>query len=360
MRYWYDALGRRVAKESNAWVRQSSYDGSGYREAETARLNAENGYGMTLYGWGGDRLAWESGTGEYGGSGRTTHYVYEPDSFVPLAQAVHAGWIELHDQPEYDEHYDIDRDPLWSRTNKPRMFAQIGYYQCDQIGTPQEVTDEAGEVAWSVRYKAWGEAKEVIREAARKAGIRNPIRFQGQYFDHETGLHYNRHRYYDPNAGRFISTDPIGLAGGINVYQYAPNPVSWVDPLGLQPTVTGTTKGGLSRCSTEWRQRFGPAQIREHHLIPQAMLRDDDFTSQMKSVGIADPEDYIHRQIAQIPNAEHNSLHADGWNKDWQNWYSNNPNFTRKDLESQTKNMMRNYNIPKSSRNFSGRYGSRC
>ncbi|CAB3762419.1 MULTISPECIES: RHS repeat-associated core domain-containing protein [Burkholderia] len=233
--YWYDALGRRVAKKSNAWVRQSSSDGSGYREAETARLNAEHGYGLTLYGWDGDRLAWESGTGEHAGSnGRTTHYVYEPDSFVPLAQAIHTGWIELHEQPEYDEHYDIDRDPLWSRTNKPVAFAQIGYYQCDQIGTPQEVTDEAGEVAWSARYKAWGAAKEVISEAARKADIRNPIRFQGQYFDHETGLHYNRHRYYDPSSGRFIRKDPIGLVGGLNAYAYVKNPVTWTDPLGLQ------------------------------------------------------------------------------------------------------------------------------
>ncbi|WP_179949182.1 colicin E3/pyocin S6 family cytotoxin, partial [Burkholderia sp. RF4-BP95] len=100
-------------------------------------------------------------------------------------------------------------------------------------GTPQELTDEAGELAWSARYQAWGEAREVISEAARKAGIANPLRFAGQYFDRETGLHYNRHRYYDPGSGRFVSKDPIGLAGGINVYQYAPNPIEWIDPLGL-------------------------------------------------------------------------------------------------------------------------------
>ena len=60
-----------------------------------------------------------------------------------------------------------------------------------------------------------------------------PLRFQGQYFDAETGLHYNRFRYYDPQTGRFTTQDPISLAGGINLYQYAPNPVLWVDPLGL-------------------------------------------------------------------------------------------------------------------------------
>jgi len=60
-----------------------------------------------------------------------------------------------------------------------------------------------------------------------------PLRFQGQYFDEETGLHYNRFRYYDPDCGRFISQDPIGLYGGNNLYQYAPNPVDWIDPEGL-------------------------------------------------------------------------------------------------------------------------------
>ncbi|MEC9573100.1 RHS repeat-associated core domain-containing protein, partial [Escherichia marmotae] len=54
-----------------------------------------------------------------------------------------------------------------------------------------------------------------------------------QYLDRETGLHYNLHRYYDPDVGRFIVTDPIGLNGGINLYAYAPNPISWIDPLGL-------------------------------------------------------------------------------------------------------------------------------
>ena len=63
----------------------------------------------------------------------------------------------------------------------------------------------------------------------------NNLRFQGQYYDDETGLHYNRHRYYNPISGRFISPDPIGLLGGINLYQYAPNTVQWVDPWGLAP-----------------------------------------------------------------------------------------------------------------------------
>ena len=60
-----------------------------------------------------------------------------------------------------------------------------------------------------------------------------PIRFQGQHFDVETGLHYNRFRYFDPDMGMFTTRDPIGLMGGTNVFQYAPNPTGWIDPFGL-------------------------------------------------------------------------------------------------------------------------------
>ena len=107
------------------------------------------------------------------------------------------------------------------------------WYQCDHLGTPQELTDSQGRFAWTSVSKAWGRVTEQRSDWARQHGVRNPIRFQGQYHDHETGLHYNRYRYYDPEVGRFISQDPIGLAGGLNVYQYAPNPVQWIDPLGL-------------------------------------------------------------------------------------------------------------------------------
>lgn len=65
------------------------------------------------------------------------------------------------------------------------------------------------------------------------------LRFQGQYLDRETGLHYNTFRFYDPDIGRFISPDPIGLAGGINLFQYAPEPYGWVDPWGWAPWAHG-------------------------------------------------------------------------------------------------------------------------
>jgi len=88
---------------------------------------------------------------------------------------------------------------------------------------------------------------------AQRQGLTNPIRFQGQYHDRETGLHYNRYRYYDPMVGRFISQDPIGFAGGLNAYQYAPNAVEWVDPLGL----ARIPKSVKTNVANENRQFFG-------------------------------------------------------------------------------------------------------
>ncbi|MGG7636670.1 RHS repeat-associated core domain-containing protein, partial [Pseudomonas sp. ES1] len=142
--------------------------------------------------------------------------------------------IRLHKVPDWSQReYDFEQDPLWHTEVKPQAFEAIAWYHCDHLGTPMELTDEQGNVAWTGEYKAWGEVREERSEWAKQHGLGNPIRFQGQYQDHETGLHYNRHRYYDPIAGRFVSQDPIGLAGGLNFYHYAPNPIDWLDPLGL-------------------------------------------------------------------------------------------------------------------------------
>jgi RHS repeat-associated protein len=134
---------------------------------------------------------------------------------------------------------------------------QVRYYHNDHLGTPRELSRDDGQIVWQATYKAWGNTLKVERPAAealqkqeRLAQAQqapeaqndaNPelweaeqnLRFQGQYFDSETGLHYNRFRYFDPDVGRFISQDPIGFEGGFNLYQYAPNPVEWIDPLGL-------------------------------------------------------------------------------------------------------------------------------
>jgi RHS repeat-associated protein len=224
-RFSYDPLGRRIGKL-------------------TERSSTPGQRSHTVYGWDGDVLAFESSSD--GPQGHTVHYVHEAGSFVPLLQASRAGTVELAPTTDIQAlkaanfgEYDHRLDPLWNGEfdPKPKAFAkeEIAFYQCDHLGTPQELTDHEGKVAWEASYKAWGEAKQAISQAAQKAGFKNPIRFQGQYLDEETGLHYNRYRYYDPESGRFVSRDPIGLLGGLNLHAYAPNAVQWIDPFGLSP-----------------------------------------------------------------------------------------------------------------------------
>jgi len=224
----YDPLGRRIAKRSQA------IDGTSLREKT-----------RTVYGWDGDTLALESSVhGGHASGERTVHYVYERDSFVPLVQATRSQALRLPTTTDVKAlmagnggKYDIALDPLWNgeceQEAEPFGEDEIAFYHCDHLGTPQELTDHDGKVAWSAQYKAWGQAKQAISQAAYKAGIRNPIRFQGQYLDEDTGLHYNRHRYYDPDVARYLTQDPIGLNGGENLYSYAHNPTGWMDPLGL-------------------------------------------------------------------------------------------------------------------------------
>ncbi|OJA63182.1 hypothetical protein BGV68_02935 [Burkholderia ubonensis] len=217
--YAYDALGRRIMKRTKPKMLNPE-SGSFWRGAERQRLTQERDYGLTLYGWDGDTLAYETSWEKR----ETTHYVYEPGSFTPLLQATGPAMLNPGEVPPP---------------------AALAYYHCDQIGIPQELTDEAGEVVWRAWYRAWGGAREVVGDAASKAGTASPLRFAGQYCDPETGLHYNRHRYYDPGIGRFISKDPVGLKGGMNLYAYAPNPVSGIDPLGLITLYHYTNPAGV-------------------------------------------------------------------------------------------------------------------
>ncbi|WP_240327249.1 RHS repeat-associated core domain-containing protein [Burkholderia sp. IDO3] len=152
-------------------------------------------------------------------------YLHEPGTFVPLARLdemlVEAPFVTTDANGRFVQ--------VPAKTRHATLF-----YQNDHLGTPQELLDESGKVVWLGRYRAWGgETTTVWRETPERYDTGNAIRFQGQYRDEETGLHYNRYRYYDPDSGRFISKDPIGLQGGLNTYQYAPNGTEWIDPLGL-------------------------------------------------------------------------------------------------------------------------------
>ena len=103
------------------------------------------------------------------------------------------------------------------------------HYLNDRLGTPEILTDANGTVVWEAWYEPFGEA-----HIHPSSSVVNNHRFPGQYYDQETGLHYNYHRYYDPRTGRYITPDPIGQVGGINLYPYAENnPINLIDPLGL-------------------------------------------------------------------------------------------------------------------------------
>jgi len=144
------------------------------------------------------------------------------------------------------------------------------YYQLDHLGTPIAAHNAKGEAVWTAEYEAWGRIRNETVSDGLKVNI--PFRFQGQYYDGESGLHYNRFRYYDPEIGRFVSQDPIGLMGGMNLFEYAPNPTLWVDPLGLKYRSIGRSQNVLSgkdrtnkstQNLSEWRRKICRSKIAE-------------------------------------------------------------------------------------------------
>ncbi|MFF9309436.1 RHS repeat-associated core domain-containing protein [Streptomyces sp. NPDC014748] len=107
-----------------------------------------------------------------------------------------------------------------------RFFAIV----TDLVGSPRELIDESGSIAWRTRTTLWGTTTWNTDATAY-----TPLRFPGQYSDPETGLHYNYFRHYDPETARYLSPDPLGLAPAPNPQAYVPNPYTWTDPLGLAP-----------------------------------------------------------------------------------------------------------------------------
>jgi len=115
------------------------------------------------------------------------------------------------------------------------------FFHNNYLGTPVLMTDDTGTVVWEADYKPFGEAN-----VNPNSEVVNNFRFAGQYFDEETGLHYNYFRYYDPKAGRYLAPDPIGLEGGINLFVYVLNdPVNKIDPLGLEIRVYSSDAFGI-------------------------------------------------------------------------------------------------------------------
>ncbi|OOG83509.1 type IV secretion protein Rhs [Pseudomonas sp. A25(2017)] len=217
-RYRYDAFGRMIEKRSakrgvqhfaydaesrlievrngNGSVVKMAYDPLGRRIAKTE--HDSNGYplGETRFTWDGLRLLQEHRHQQ------TSLYLYEDDGYEPLARVDGSGPLQ-----------------------------KVRYYHNDLNGLPEQLTEADGHNVWQATYRVWGNTLEEVREPYYIE--EQNLRFQGQYLDRETGLHYNLFRQYDPDVGRFTTPDPIGLAGGFNLYAFVLNPFTWMDPLGL-------------------------------------------------------------------------------------------------------------------------------
>uniref|UniRef100_UPI0024B5A312 RHS repeat domain-containing protein n=1 Tax=Marinomonas lutimaris TaxID=2846746 RepID=UPI0024B5A312 len=207
--YDYDPLGRRIAKHTEQ--------------------------GQIDFIWDGNQLLGECLNGQY------TWYINRPNEFHPVA---------LIKQGE------------------------VYYYHLDQLNTPRFVTNQAAEVVWENTANAYGyEDGTQQTRAIESTSFYQPIRFQGQCFDQESGFHYNRYRYYCPKQQRFIHQDPIGIVGGINHYQYAPNPVNWVDPMGL------LCKEGQAKVAAALEANSViPAELKEK-IIALTKLNDSGYTA---------------------------------------------------------------------------------
>lgn len=198
-RYGWDGFDRLIrAEDGRGLVVRFAYDPLGRR----IRKEVESGATLriTRYVWAGEQLIREIETGTGDGwqdraAQQIRDYAYWPDSHTPLFQRDAAG---------------------------------IYHYHLDPIGTPVRLTDTQGRVVWEAERSAFGAMQVMV------AGRHQPLRLPGQYHDAETGLHYNRHRYYDPALGRYLGRDPMGAAGGVNLYAYVGNdPVNRADPSGL-------------------------------------------------------------------------------------------------------------------------------
>ena len=158
-------------------------------------------------------------------------------------------------------HYDLEGRLLAESTGAGAMLADyvyingipfakingtaINFYHADHLGSPQKMTNSSGDIVWDGEFLPFGEPFSI------SGAITNNLRFPGQYFDSETGLHQNYFRDYDPKTGRYIEADPAGLLGGMNLYTYVQNnPLTNIDPKGLRSLCTYCDYEGMRRCLT--------------------------------------------------------------------------------------------------------------
>ncbi|NDV78467.1 RHS repeat domain-containing protein [Dysgonomonas sp. 511] len=163
----------------------------------------------------------------------TTKFVW--DGNVPLHE-----WREVH-STEYSEeegqYLKITKEPVTTWVFEEGTFVPTAKLVGDQefsivtnyLGTPEAMYDEMGSKVWSCTLDSYGK----VRNFEGQWKVDCPFRYQGQYEDSETGLYYNRFRYYSPEEGMYISQDPIRIIGGLELYSYVKDTNTWVDRLGL-------------------------------------------------------------------------------------------------------------------------------
>ncbi|WP_393060039.1 putative T7SS-secreted protein [Streptomyces sp. LN549] len=234
-RYRYDPLGRRTAKQ-----RLSATDGS---VAEEVRFTWD---GLTLC----------EQTSHRPDSPNTVALTWDHRGHAPLAQTERILTAD-------DRQAEIDR----------RFFA----IATDLIGTPTELIDETGHIAWRSRSTLWG-----TTAWNRSSTAYMPLRFPGQYHDPETSLHYNFFRHYDPTTARYLTPDPLGLAPAPNPAAYVHNPHTWSDPLGLSPC---QEKGGNAEVDPRKLDYLFNKDIKpDSHNSPRALQNE----LQLHRIGIPD------------------------------------------------------------------------
>ncbi|MBA3113078.1 RHS repeat protein, partial [Salmonella enterica] len=129
---------------------------------------------------------------------------------------------------------------------RPEPERKVHLYHCDHRGLPLALINPDNTVAWRAEYDEWGN----LLGEENPEHLEQLIRLPGQQYDDESGLYYNRHRYYSPGQGRYITQDPIGLRGGWNLYNYPLDPLSNVDPLGLD--LTSAQKESIKAAAEDW------------------------------------------------------------------------------------------------------------
>ena len=224
--YTYNALGERVKKTAGAATTVYHYDRDGRLIAES---DPSGRFSRTYVYLGDERLA-----------------AYEP---VGLSQAIEA--LRVLSGEESAGAKDLDGDGRLGAADALAGLQMVAgvrplpgdlayYFVNDHLGTPVKVVNQAGIVVWGGTTLPFGAVEGESRV------FDNRFRFAGQYYDAETGLHYNYHRYYDPGTGRYLTADPIGLTGGTNPYNYTKNnPLMMVDPLGLEVRVYSSDAFGI-------------------------------------------------------------------------------------------------------------------